>query len=121
MGSLNYTKPVIRDPSAVLIPVLFYVAAKSAWDPCGPHVSANHSLSPLLSHLSHFSPLEQARAGGEEVARMAGGGGSTRRRTSDAAAMGAQGEAAGAQGDAAGAAAVGAQGDAASDAAAGNK
>ena len=34
--SLNYTKPVKIGPSAVLTPVLFYVAAKSAWAHVGP-------------------------------------------------------------------------------------
>nr|BAB19382.1 hypothetical protein [Oryza sativa Japonica Group] len=32
-GSLNYTKPVTRNPLVVLHPVLSDVAAKSAWDP----------------------------------------------------------------------------------------
>ncbi|BAT17055.1 Os12g0461050 [Oryza sativa Japonica Group] len=46
--SLNYTKPVTIVPSAVVIPVLSYMAAESAWDPRGPHVSAS-SFFPLFS------------------------------------------------------------------------
>jgi hypothetical protein len=61
-GSLNYTKPVTRGPRTVLTSDLSYVAAESACDPRGSHMSGCHvgpSLSPLLSlplSLSHFAP-----------------------------------------------------------------
>ena len=35
VGSFNYTKLVTISPSVVLTPVLSYVAAESAWNPCG--------------------------------------------------------------------------------------
>ena len=51
-GSLNYTKLITRGLSVVLTPVFVYVAAESAWDPRGPHVSACHVIS--LFPLSFF-------------------------------------------------------------------
>ncbi len=63
-GSLNYTKPVTWDPSAVLILVLVYVAAESAWNLRGPHISVWHviflSVSPFLSLLSSLSLASSA-------------------------------------------------------------
>jgi len=52
------TKPFTLDPSVVLTPVLSDVAAESAWDPRGPHMSGCHIITsllfPLLS-LHHLS------------------------------------------------------------------
>jgi hypothetical protein len=84
-GSLNYTKPVTRGPSAVLTLVLVYVTAESAWDPREPHMSGCHFITHLLFppllpfSLFHFSQAgnrqrcgEEATGGrGEEVRRPA--------------------------------------------------
>ena len=49
-GPLNCIKPVIRDLSVVLTPILVYMTAEPAWDPHEPHMSACHvnSLSPFF-------------------------------------------------------------------------
>jgi hypothetical protein len=90
------TKPFTLGPSVVLTAVLSDVAAESAWDPRGPHMSVRHvitSLFPLLSlpppplpslslsltHSLTFSPLGRRAGGwggrwgeaGEEVRRPA--------------------------------------------------
>ncbi len=83
------TKPVIIDPSAVLTPVLSHVAAYSAWDPCGPHMSdrpRHHpfSFSRLLSlPLSFFlwawmAAASSTRRGGGPAWPAADGEGAAR-------------------------------------------
>jgi uncharacterized membrane protein YgcG len=81
-GSLNYIKPVTRNPSAFFILVLVYVTAESAWDLRGPHESACPgqplSLSPLLSLLL-LGNYRGGWGGGRRGGRRRGDG-STRRR-----------------------------------------
>ncbi|BAS82850.1 Os03g0204600, partial [Oryza sativa Japonica Group] len=84
-GSLNYTKPVTRNSSVVLTPVLFYVTAESARDPRGTHISGVHvtlSLSPFFFFSSFSSPLcgaerRLASGGAEEEAGKEEGGAAT--------------------------------------------
>ncbi len=54
------TKPVQTVLGWFLTPVLSYVTADSAWDPCGPHASASSSLPSLPLFLSN---LHGRRAG----------------------------------------------------------
>jgi hypothetical protein len=100
-GSLNYIKPVTRNPSAFFILVLVYVTAESAWDLRGPHESACPgqplSLSPLLSLLL-LGNYRGGWGGGRRGGRRRGGGST------------------GARGDTAGDAEVGARGDTAAGA-----
>ncbi|BAD73804.1 hypothetical protein [Oryza sativa Japonica Group] len=73
-------------PSTVLTPVLTDVAADSAWDPCGSHMS--DSTSPhLYTSLPLSSPFQGRRvlwarrtAGVEELGGAGGRGGTGRRR-----------------------------------------
>ncbi len=74
-GVPHLTKPVTKGPSAVLTPVLSHVAADSAWDPCGPHMSVSHVItslylsSPFLSlFLSLTYLLSAGWAAGGDVA-----------------------------------------------------
>jgi hypothetical protein len=61
--SSTYKKKFTLGPSVVLNPVLSYVAAKSVWNPCGPHMSRCHviSLPPSLSLFCHFLLLTRAQ------------------------------------------------------------
>ncbi len=68
---LNYTKPATRGLLVVFTPILVYVAAELAWDPCETHVSVCHvntlyfpSSLPLSSLSLSLSILSLQGAGG---------------------------------------------------------
>ncbi len=57
-GSLNYIKPVTRDPYVVFNPVLSDVVAESVWDPHGPHMSASHIITVRVMDTTYLIVVE---------------------------------------------------------------